>query len=146
MIYEVNSNHDDSTDVATTYFGKKHSCPADQPKSEESLPILCNAHSIGQVVPKHKDSPNIPCDILFDTGASKSYMSKAFYLRHKSLHHLPKFMSSIKNIQVGNGNFVSALFVIPIIICLHSHYFEIYTLVAEIQANIDLVFGMKNMR
>ena len=54
-------------------------------------------------------------------------------------------MSSIKNIQVGNGNYVSALFVIPVIISLHSHYFEIYTLVAEIQANIDLVFGMKNM-
>ena len=54
-------------------------------------------------------------------------------------------MSSIKNIKVGNGSFVSALFVIPIIICLNSHYFEIFTLVAEIQANIDLVFGMKNM-
>ena len=92
-----------------------------------------------------KDASHIPCDVLFDTGASKSYMSKSFYLRNKSLHHLPKFMSSIKNIQVGNGSFVSALFVIPIIICLNSHYFEIFTLVAEIQANIDLVFGMKNM-
>ena len=54
-------------------------------------------------------------------------------------------MSSIKNIQVGNARFVSALFVIPIITCLNSHYFEIFTLVAEIQANIDLVFAMKNM-
>ena len=102
-------------------------------------------HAIGQVVPQQKGASHIPCDVLFDTGASKSYMSKSFYLRKKSLHHLPKFMSSIKNIQVGNGSFVSALFVIPIIICLNSHYFEILTLEAEIQASIDLVFGMKNM-
>ena len=29
VVYEVNSNHDDSTDVATTYLGKRSSCPAD---------------------------------------------------------------------------------------------------------------------
>ena len=131
MVYEVNNNHDDSTDVATTYLGKRNSCPADKPRAEESFPIMCNVHAIGQVVPQQKGADHIPCDVLFDTGASKSYMSKSFYLRNKSLHHLPKFMSSIKNIQVGNGGFVSALFVIPIIVCLNSHYFEIFTLVAE---------------
>ena len=145
VVYEVNNNHDDSTDVATTYLGKRNSCPADKPRAEESFPIMCNAHAIGQVVPQQKGASHIPCDVLFDIGASKSYMSKSFYLRNKSLHHLPKFMSSIKNIQVGNARFVSALFVIPIITCLNSHYFEIFTLVAEIQANIDLVFAMKNM-
>ena len=144
VVYEVNNNHDDSTDVATTYLGKRNSCPADKPRAE-AFPIMFNAHAIGQVVPQQKGASHIPCDVLFDTGASKSYMSKLFYLRSKSLHNLPKFMSSIKNIQVGNGSFVSALFVIPIIICLNSHYFEIFTLVAEIQTNIDLGFGMKNM-
>ena len=33
------------------------------------------------------------CQILFDTGASKSYMSKSHYLRCKALHDLPKFAS-----------------------------------------------------
>ena len=30
-------------------------------------------------------------DILLDTGASKSYMSKAFYMCHPHLHHFPNF-------------------------------------------------------
>ena len=49
-------------------------------------------------------------DILLDTGASKSYMSKAFYMRHEHLHHFPKFQSAIRHLQVGNGALVPALF------------------------------------
>ena len=29
----------------------------------------------------------VECQILLDTGASKSYMSKSYYLRCKSLHN-----------------------------------------------------------
>ena len=47
VVYEINNNHDDSTDVATTYLGKRNSCPADKSGAEESFPILCNAHAIG---------------------------------------------------------------------------------------------------
>ena len=45
--------------------------------------------------------------------------------------------------QVGNGQFVSVLFIIPVIIDVHGHRFEIYTLVLEIHENVDLVFGNK---
>ena len=37
------------------------------------------------------------------------------------------------------------LFVVPVIISIRNHRFEIFTLVSEIQDDIDLVFGMKNM-
>ena len=30
------------------------------------------------------------CEILKDTGASKSYMSKSYYMHCKSLHAMPK--------------------------------------------------------
>ena len=53
------------------------------------------------------------CQILSDTGASKSFMSKSHYLCFKSLHSLPKFVSKTQRIQVGNGWNVSVLFVIP---------------------------------
>ena len=36
------------------------------------------------------------CQILLDTGASKSYMSKSYYLRCKSLPDLPKFGSKMQ--------------------------------------------------
>ena len=44
-----------------------------------------------------------------------------------------------------NGQYVSVLFVIPVIIDIHGHRFEIFTLVSEIHDNVDLVMGMKNI-
>ena len=46
---------------------------------------------------------------------------------------------------MGNGQCVSVLFIIPVIIEVHGHRFEIYTLVSEIQENVDLVLGIKNV-
>ena len=83
------------------------------------------------------------CHILWDTGATKSYMSKSFYLQCKTLHVLPKFSSNTQRIQIGNGQYVSVLFVIPVIIDIHGHRFEIFTLVSEIHDNVDLVMGIK---
>ena len=37
------------------------------------------------------------------------------------------------------------LFIIPVIIDVHRHRFEIYTLVSEIYENVDLVLGIKNV-
>ena len=46
---------------------------------------------------------------------------------------------------MGNGQCVSVLFVIPVIIDVHRHRFEIYTLVSKIHENVDLVLGIKNV-
>ena len=40
---------------------------------------------------------------------------------------------------------MSVLFVIPIIVDIHGHRFEVYTLVSEIHENVDLVLGIKNV-
>ena len=40
---------------------------------------------------------------------------------------------------------VSVLFIIPVIIDIHGHRLEIYTLVSEIHENVDLVLGIKNV-
>ena len=48
-------------------------------------------------------------------------------------------------IQVGNGQFVSVLFIIPVIINVHRHRFKIHTLISEIHENEDLVLGIKNV-
>ena len=80
-----------------------------------------------------------------DTGASKSYMSKSFLMQCKSLHALPKCTSNTQRIQVGNGQYVSVLFVIPVMMTIQNHRFEIFTLVSEIHENADLVLGTKNL-
>ena len=83
--------------------------------------------------------------ILIDRGATKSYISKSSYLKCKCMHALPKFTSHTHRIQVGNGQNVDVLFVIPVIIDIHGHRFEIYTLVSEIHEDVDLVLGIKNI-
>ena len=85
------------------------------------------------------------CQLLLYTGASKSLMSKSYYIHCKLLHSLPKFASKIQRIQIGNGQYVSVLFIISVIIDVHGHRFEIYTLVSEIHKNVDLVLGIKNI-
>ena len=72
-------------------------------------------------------------------------MSKSYYLQCKTLHALPNFSSNTQKIQVGNGQYVSILFVIPVIIDIHRHRFEIFTLVSEIHNNVNLLMGMKNI-
>ena len=62
-----------------------------------------------------------------------------------SLHTLPKFAASTQRIQVGNRQCISVLFIIPVIIEVHGHRFEIYTLVSKIHENVDLVLGIKNV-
>ena len=84
------------------------------------------------------------CLLLLDTDASKSFMSKSFYMQCRSLDSLPKFASKTQRIQVGMVS-VSVLFIIPVIIDVHGRRFEIYTLVSEIHENIDLVLGLKNV-
>ena len=56
---------------------------------------------------------------------------------------MPKLRT--QRIQVGNGQWVSVLFIIPVIVDVHGHGFEIYTLVSEVHENVDLVLGIKNV-
>ena len=84
------------------------------------------------------------CQILLDTGARKSFISKTHYFRCKSLHFLLKFASKTQTIQIGNEQYVSVLFIIPVIIDIHGHRFEIFTLVSEIHKNIVLGISIRN--
>ena len=63
----------------------------------------------------------------------------------KSLHTSPKFAATTQRIQVGNGQCISVLFIISVIIEVHGHRFKIYTLVSEIHENVDLVLGIRNV-
>ena len=66
-------------------------------------------------------------------------MFRAYFERNKLLHILPRLRSTIKSLRVGNGNEVSAHFVIPVLLKIAGRKFEIYALVSDIQPSIDLV-------
>ena len=128
---------DEDTDISTTYLGQVDMARNTEVKAKENFPMTARGYTRGQLL------DGTDCEVLIDTGASKSYMSKSYFLRCKSLHAMPKFTSSTKRIQVGNGQYVGVLFVIPVIITIKNHRFEI--LVSEIHENVDLVLGIKNL-
>ena len=111
----------------------------DKLKAEESVPISENGYTLGRLLDGTK------CQLLLDTGASKSFIPKLFYMQCKSLHTLPKFTSTTQGVQVGNGQCVGILFIIPVTVDIQGHRFEIYTLVSEIHENVDLVLDIKNV-
>ena len=106
-------------------------------KTEEKFSISKQGYMIGKLL------DDTECQILLDTGARKSYISKSHYLRCKSLHSLLKFASKTQRIQVGNVQYVGVLFIIPVVVDIHGHRFEIFTLVSEIHENVDLILGIK---
>ena len=130
---------DENVDLSTTYLGRINMQREEMLKAEESLPIS------EQGFLKGKLTNGEGCQILLDTRASKSYMSKSYYLRCKSLHNLPKFASKTQRIQVGNGQYVGVLFVIPVIVEINGHRLEVFTLVSEIFDNVNMVLGIKNL-
>ena len=106
---------------------------------EQKIPISKSGYTVGKLMDRTE------CQMLLDTGASKSFMSKSYYLHCKTLHSLPKFALKMQRIQVGNGQYVSVLFIILVIVEIAGHRFEIYTVVSEIHDNVDIVLGIKNV-
>ena len=137
MVYANKFN--ENSDLSMTYLGQTKMTRDTKIRAEERFPITGQGFASGKLL------DGTDCQILLDTGATKSYMSKSYYLQCKTLHALPKFSSNMQRIQVGNGQYVSVLFVIPVIIDIHGHRFKIFTLVSEIHDNVDLVMGMKNI-
>ena len=77
----VSSNRfDENSDISTTYLGKiENRGNQDKLKAEESFPISENGYTLGRLLDGTK------CQLLLDTGASKSFMSN-HSIPYQSLH------------------------------------------------------------
>ena len=96
---------DEDTNLSTTYLGQVNISRDTEVKAEASFPITARGYTSGELL------DGTDCEILIDTGASKSYMSKSYFMQCKSLHTMPKFTSSTRRIQVGKRQYVGVLFV-----------------------------------
>ena len=72
MVYS--SKFDENSDLSTTYLGKADMTRNNKIKAEERLPITGQGFASGKLL------DGTECQILLDTGATKSYMSKLYYL------------------------------------------------------------------
>ena len=84
------SRFDKTSDISMTYLGRIENIEGqDKLKAEESFPISKNAYSLGRLLDRTK------CQLLLDTGANKSFMSKSFYIQCKSLHKKTGWKQSV---------------------------------------------------
>ena len=56
-------------------------------ESQREVSYIRKGYTVGKLL------DGMECQILLDTGVSKSLMSKTHFMRHKSLYLLPKFAS-----------------------------------------------------
>ena len=78
MVYA--SKFDENSDLSTTYLGETNMTRSTRIKAEERFPITSQGFASGKLL------GGMECQILLDTGATKSYMSKLYYLQCKTLH------------------------------------------------------------
>ena len=65
---------DENLDLSTTYLGRSDRAKSDKLKAEESFPISEQGYLLGKLLDATE------CQMLLDTGASKMFMSKSYYM------------------------------------------------------------------
>ena len=68
---------DEDTDLSTTYLGQVDMTKNTEVKAEEIFPITVQGYTKGKIL------DGTECDLFVDTGTSKSYMSKPYFMRCK---------------------------------------------------------------
>ena len=72
----VSSNRfDENSDLNTMYLGRVDKENQNKLKAEESFPMSEHGHTSGRLL------DGTECQLLLDMGASKSFMSKSFYMQ-----------------------------------------------------------------
>ena len=87
------SRFDENSDLSTTYLGKSDRSKNDKLKAEEPFSILEQGYTLGKLLGRTE------CQLLLDTGASKSFMSKSYYMHCKSLHFCQNLLQKHKEFR-----------------------------------------------
>ena len=66
---------DENSDLSTTYLGRVDKGSNSKLKAEEPFPISEHEYTSGKLL------DGTECQLLLDTGASKSFMSKSSYMQ-----------------------------------------------------------------
>ena len=88
MVYA--SKFDKNSDLSTTYLGQADMTRSTKIKAEERFPITGQGFGTGKLL------NGTECQILLDTGATKSFMSKSYYLRCKLYMHYQNSLQTHK--------------------------------------------------
>ena len=84
---------DENSDFSTTYLGRADITRTSKVIVEEIFPISEQGYMVGRLL------DGTQCQLLLNTAARQSFMSKSHYLHCKSLHSLPKFASKTQRFK-----------------------------------------------
>ena len=98
---------DENSDLSMTSLGQTEMTRDTKIKAEERFPITGQGFASGKLL------HGTECQILLDTGATKSYMSKLYYLWCKTQHVLPKFFSNMQKNASGKWTICQCTFCNP---------------------------------
>ena len=84
---------DENSDLSMTYVGRINMTRTSKIKAKEKFPISEQGHTIGKLLDGKE------CQILFGTGASKSFMSKPYYLRCNLYIHYQNLHPKLKEFK-----------------------------------------------
>ena len=82
-----------NSNLSMTYLGKTSMVGDHKMVAEEKFPMSEQGYTTGKLF------DGTECQILLDTRASKSFMSRSHYLCCKSLHSLPKLLQKHKEFK-----------------------------------------------
>ena len=80
---------DENSDLRM-FLGRVDKERNDKLRAEESFPISEHGYTSGKLL------DGTECQLLLDMGASKSFMSKSFYMQCKSLHSLQNLHQKLR--------------------------------------------------
>ena len=86
---------DENSDLSTTYLGRVDKENKGKLRAEESFPISEHGYTSGKLL------DGTECQLLLDTGASKSFMSKSFYSHSIHYQNLPQGLKEYKQGMVN---------------------------------------------
>ena len=91
MVYAIKFN--ENSDLSMTYLGQTEMIRDTKIKAEERFPITGQGFASGKLL------DGMECQILLDTGATKSYMLKSYYLQCKLYMHYPSSLQTHKEFK-----------------------------------------------
>ena len=134
-----NTRFNENSDLSTTYIGMMSINKDNKIATKEKFLISEQGYTTGKLL------DGTECQILLDTRASKSFISKTQYLHCKTFHSLPKFASKSQEDPSRKQTLCECTFCNP----NNSKYtwsyiWNIY-LSIKIHENVDIVLGIRNV-
>ena len=116
---------DENSDLSKTYLGRTNITRVSKIKVEERFPISEQGYMVARLL----DEQNVRYYWIQEP-ANPLCPNHIIYIVNPYIHYQNLHLNA-QIIQVGNGQFISVLFIIPMIIDIHNHRFEIYPLVSK---------------